>query len=135
MGWVGTCRAWGEGGGELLRQRAGGRGLSQAAASCSACGERREKEGGGKKEKEGKWKKEKEKEKERNRERKREREKRERERKSERFVAATAAGRARAPVGRDARDKGEQGDGTAMDSDVGIGFFGRSGDRAEKKMI
>ena len=43
------------------------------------------------------------------------------------------AGRARAPVRRDARDKSEQGDGTAMDSDVGIGFFGRSGDRAGKK--
>ena len=42
-------------------------------------------------------------------------------------MAATAAERACAPVGRDARDKGEQGDGTAMDSDVGIGFFGRSG--------
>ena len=39
-------------------------------------------------------------------------------------MAATAAGRARAPVGRDARDEGEQGDGTAMDSDVGTGFSG-----------
>jgi len=47
----------------------------------------------------------------------------------ERFAAATAARRASASVGRDARDKGEQGDGTAMDLDVGIGF---SGDRAEK---
>ena len=55
-----------------------------------------------------------------------EKKKGERERERERFAAATAAGRARAPVGRDARDKGEQGDGTTMDSDVGIGF---SGDR------
>ena len=53
----------------------------------------------------------------------------EKERERERFAAATTAGRARAPVGRDARVKGEQGDGT----DVGIGFFfGRSGDRAGK---
>ena len=37
--------------------------------------------------------------------------------------------RARVPVGRDAWDEGEQGDGTAMDSDVGTGF---SGDRAGK---
>ena len=43
-------------------------------------------------------------------------------------MAATAAGRARARVGRDAQDKGEQGDRTAMGSDVGIGFLG---DRAE----
>ena len=39
---------------------------------------------------------------------------------------ATAAGRARVPVGRDVGDEGEQGDGAAMDSDVGTGF---SGDR------
>jgi len=52
---------------------------------------------------------------------------RERERERERFAAATAAGRARAPAGRDAWNKGEQGDGTAMDSDVGTRF---SGDRA-----
>ena len=47
----------------------------------------------------------------------------------EEIAAATAAGRARAPVGRDGQDEGEQGDGTAMDSDVGTGF---SGDRAGK---
>ena len=35
------------------------------------------------------------------------------------IAAATAVGRARAPVGRDARDEDEQGDGTAMNSDVG----------------
>ena len=40
------------------------------------------------------------------------------------IAAATAAGRASAPVGRDTRDEGEQGDGTAMDSDVGTGFSG-----------
>ena len=45
------------------------------------------------------------------------------------ITAAIATRRARALVGRDARSEGEQGDGTAMDSDVGIGF---SGDRAEK---
>ena len=45
------------------------------------------------------------------------------------IAAAIATGRARAPVGRDTRSEGEQGDGTAMDSDVGTGF---SGDRAEK---
>ena len=45
------------------------------------------------------------------------------------IVAATVTGRARAPIGRDARDEGEKGDGTAMDSDVGTGF---SGDRAGK---
>ena len=51
------------------------------------------------------------------------------ERKRERFAAATAAGRARAPIGRDVRDKGEQEDKTTMDSDVGTGFreIGRSG--------
>jgi len=37
-------------------------------------------------------------------------------------IVATA--RARVLVGRDARDKGKQGDGTAMDSDVGTGFSG-----------
>ena len=51
-----------------------------------------------------------------------------RERVSERetagIAAATATGLARAPVGRDARDAGEQGVGTAMDSDVGTGFSG-----------
>jgi len=55
-----------------------------------------------------------------------EKKKREKERETAEIVAATAAGRARASVGRDARDEGEQGDGTAMDSDVGTGF---SGDR------
>jgi len=63
------------------------------------------------------------KEKEENGKRKR---KREGERERERFAVATAAGRARAPVGRDARDEGEQGDGTTLDSDVGTSF---SGDR------
>ena len=42
------------------------------------------------------------------------------------IAAVIATGRARAPVGRDARSEGEQGDGTMMDSDVGTGF---SGDR------
>ena len=42
------------------------------------------------------------------------------------FAAATAAELARAPIGRDARDEDEQGDGTAMNSDVGTDF---SGDR------
>ena len=37
------------------------------------------------------------------------------------IAAATVTGLARAPVGRDA---GEQGVGTAMDSDVGTGFSG-----------
>jgi hypothetical protein len=63
--------------------------------------------------------------------RKRKRE-REIESEGERFAVVTAAGRARAPVRRDAWVKGEQGDGTAMDSDVESGFFGRSGDRAGK---
>ena len=40
------------------------------------------------------------------------------------IAVVIATGRARAPVERDARDEGEQGDGTAMDSDAGIGFFG-----------
>ena len=52
--------------------------------------------------------------------------KRKEERETAGIVAATVTGRARAPVGRDAQDEGEQGDGTAMDSDVGTGF---SGDR------
>ena len=56
-----------------------------------------------------------------------EKEKGERERDTAGIAAATATGLARAPVGRDARDAGEQGVGTAMDSDVGTGF---SGDRA-----
>ena len=38
------------------------------------------------------------------------------------IAAAIATGRARAPVGRDAQSEGEQGDGTAMDSDVGTGL-------------
>ena len=46
-----------------------------------------------------------------------------RERETAGITAATATGLARAPVGRDARDDGEQGDGTAMDSDVGSGFW------------
>jgi len=55
---------------------------------------------------------------------KKKKEKRERERDSAGIAAATATGLARAPVGRDARDAGEQGVGTAMDSDVGTGFSG-----------
>ena len=47
-----------------------------------------------------------------------------RERETAGIAAATATGLARAPVGRDARDAGEQGVGTAMDSDVGTGFSG-----------
>ena len=43
------------------------------------------------------------------------------------FAVATAAELAHAPIGRDARDEDEQGDGTAMNSDVGSDF---SGDRA-----
>ena len=58
-----------------------------------------------------------------------EKKKREKEREMAEIAAATAAGRARAPVGHDAWDEGEQGDGTAMDSDVGTGF---SGDRVGK---
>ena len=38
--------------------------------------------------------------------------------------ATTATARARALVGRDAQDKGEQEDGTAVDSEVGTGFSG-----------
>ena len=53
-----------------------------------------------------------------------EKKKREKERETAEIAAATAAGRARAPVGRDARDEGEQGDRTAMDPDVGTGFSG-----------
>ena len=40
------------------------------------------------------------------------------------ITAVITTGRARAPVGRDARDEGEQGDGTAMDSDVETRFLG-----------
>ena len=51
-----------------------------------------------------------------------------RERVSERetagIAAATATGLALVPVGHDAQDAGEQGVGTAMDSDVGTGFSG-----------
>ena len=50
-----------------------------------------------------------------------ERENGERERETAGIAAANATGLARAPVGRDA---GEQGVGTAMDSDVGTGFSG-----------
>ena len=64
--------------------------------------------------------------------RKREREK---ERGKERFVAAIAAGRARAPVGRDTQDKGEQGDGTVMDSDVGTGLSGDRGIGRERSEL
>ena len=45
------------------------------------------------------------------------------------IAAAIATGCARASVRRDARDEGEQGDGTAMNSDVGTDF---SGDQAGK---
>ena len=38
---------------------------------------------------------------------------------------------AHAPAGRDARDEGEQGDGTAVGFGCRDQFFGRSGDRAE----
>ena len=48
-----------------------------------------------------------------------EKEKGERERDTAGIAAATAVGRARAPVGCDAWDEDEQGDGTAMNSDVG----------------
>ena len=58
-----------------------------------------------------------------------EKKKREKERETAEIAAATAAGRAREPVGRDTRDEGELGDGTAMELDVGTGF---SGDRAGK---
>ena len=75
-----------------------------------------------------KWEKGKEKGKRKKRSvRKEERGKRER----ERFAAPTAAGRARAPVERDARDEGKQEDVIAVGSDVGIGSG--SGDRAGKK--
>ena len=53
-----------------------------------------------------------------------EKKKRDIERETTEIAAATAAGRARASVGRDARDKGEQRDGTARNSDVGICFLG-----------
>ena len=45
------------------------------------------------------------------------------------LAAATATGRARAPVGRDARNKEEQGDGTAIGFGCRDRFFGRLGDR------
>ena len=50
-----------------------------------------------------------------------------RERDTAGIAAATATELAHAPVGHDARDEDEQGDGTAMNSDVGTDF---SGDRA-----
>ena len=50
-----------------------------------------------------------------------------RERDTAGIAAATATGLSRVPVGRDAWDEDEQGDGTAMNSDVGTDF---SGDRA-----
>jgi len=49
-----------------------------------------------------------------------------RERDTAGIAAATATGLAREPVGRDAWDEDEQGDETAMNSDVGTDF---SGDR------
>ena len=57
-----------------------------------------------------------------------EKKKRDRERETTEIAAATAAGRARAPVGRDARDEGKQGDGTAIGCRDRV--FERSGDRA-----
>ena len=39
------------------------------------------------------------------------------------------------PVGRDAQDKGEQGDGTAMDSDVGTGLSGDWGIGRERSEL
>ena len=98
--------AWGKGGGEL------------SGAWGRAAEERKEGERGGRKKKREK---EMEKEKEK-----------EREREMAEIAVVIATERACAPVGRDARDDGEQGDGTAMDSDVGIGLLGRSGDRAGK---
>ena len=53
-----------------------------------------------------------------------EKEEGERKRETAGIAAATATGLARAPVGRDARNAGEQGVGTAMNSDVGTGFSG-----------
>ena len=46
------------------------------------------------------------------------------------FAAATATGRARAPVGRDAWNEEEQRDGTANEFGCRDMFFGRLGDRA-----
>ena len=85
-----------------------GAGRAWAERRSGARGREEREEGRRRKEKEKKGKKKMEKKKERER---------------ERFAAATAAGHARAPVGRDARIKGEQGDGT----DVGIGFFRKIG--------
>ena len=84
-------------GGAELGRRACVRGQGEAASEllCSVRGKERGKEGRRrrKKEKGGKWKKKKK--------------KRRGERKRERFAATTAAGRARAPVGHDARDEGK----------------------------
>ena len=98
-GWAGACCAWGEGGGELLRQRAGGRGRGAGHGGgllCSVRGEGRKGGEGGKKEKGGKMEQEKEKEKERER-------KRESERAGDIRGGDRGAGRPRAlrrPVGR-----------------------------------
>ena len=46
------------------------------------------------------------------------------------LAAATATGRARAPVGRDVRNEEEQGDGMAIGFGCQDRFFGRLGDRA-----
>ena len=106
----------GSAGVERARGARAGSGRWRAASCSAACGARQGGKGGGI-----------EKEKEKKKEKEKGREKKKRERKRDRPVdlaAATAAGRACALVGRDARDAGEQGVGTAMDSDVGTGFLG-----------
>ena len=71
-------------------------------------------------------------EKEKKNGKKKEKGEREREIRSADFAAATAAELARAPIGRDARDEDEQGDGTAMNSDVRTDFSGhRAGNNFE----
>jgi len=91
--------------------------VSELLCSVRERREGRKGRGGGKRKKKENGKRKKEKEKKREGERERERETAE-------IAAATAAGRARAPVRRDARDESEQGDGTAMDPDVGTVFLG-----------
>ena len=77
--------------------------------------EGRKKGEGGKEEKKEKWKKRKRKRRNVEKEKKK---RKERERDTVGIAAATATGLARAPVGCDAWDEDEQGDGTAMNSDV-----------------
>ena len=108
------------------------RGRGGAASGLQRAGEERGEEGRRrrkKKYKENDKRKKRKKRKERKKERERQGE-RERERKREMagIAAATAARHARAPVGRDARDEGKQGDGTATGCRDPV--FGRSGDRA-----